>query len=144
MDIMILLYGAPVVPCHVCSINLNDPEHAHPRDHPTIPFKTVALCDMCFDINFDEIEEPVEGPVPLSIRIPPEFAECAFCTKTFRVNSNRPPVYCSRGCVFMALNPGPKKVGAALKQPRAREGTGPCDCDDYEKSGVCSMVAAAS
>jgi len=144
MDIMILLYGAPVVPCHVCAINLNDPEHAHPRDHLTIPFKTVALCDMCFDINFDEIEEPAEGPVSLSIRIPPDFVECAFCTKTFQVRPNSLITYCSRACVFMALNPGPKKFGTALKKPKAREGTGPCDCDDYENSGVCSMTVTQS
>ena len=100
---------------------------------------------MCFDMNcYEDIEEPVQKERPLSIRIPPEFAECAFCTKTFRVNSNRPPVYCSRGCVFMALNPGPKKVGEGFKRPVARESAGPCDCDDYEKGGVCSMIATAS
>jgi len=81
---------------------------------------------------------------PLSIRIPPNFAECTFCTKTYIVKANSYVSYCSRGCVFMALNPGPKKFGEPVKPLKVKPDVGPCDCDEYEQFGYCSITVSQS
>lgn len=134
---MSLLYGSPTTYCFKCHAFLDDPEKAHPRQHPTQPLRTIALCDPCF------------APPPLStLRIQsPRLQSCASCEEFFSLRDG-PRRFCSEGCAKRPAQPATTDLSgcavgsaeATLKRIASRKSCGPCDCEDYTNSGYCTMT----
>ncbi len=138
-DMMKLLYGSPTTYCFVCRVYLADPEKAHPRQHPTYPFRTVAFCDDC--------NAPPTGPLTSTLKIQsPRLQTCASCEEFFSL-SKGPKKFCSTHCSKMGSVPTTDVSGAViskLQRVNSRKSCGPCDCEDYHMRGYCTMVAEAS
>lgn len=130
---MKLLYGSPTTYCFVCHAFLNDPEKAHPRQHPTRPFQTVAFCDAC------NCPPATSNPEPPPNIQSPRLQRCESCDEFFSMREG-PKRYCSNVC---AVGSAPPPTTSQLKKVSSRKSCGPCDCEDFQEKGCCTMVAQA-
>lgn len=144
-QMMKLLYGAERTNCFRCRCPLSDPEKAHPKTHPTIKFKTIALCNSC------NLESPTisasSSSGSLSINTPKEYVRCSYCHQKFLDEfgelEGMNPIYCSQTCRYLQILPeSPAKPSEkpTFKRAASWKTAGPCDCEDYYESGVCTMV----
>ncbi len=134
-EMMKLLYGSPTTYCFVCHSFLDNPEKAHPRQHPTRPFQTVAFCDKC--------NAPPRGPQPLPHIQTPRLQTCMSCEEFFSLREG-PKRFCSGRCAKVVPMDLSGATAPKLQRISSRKSCGPCDCDDYHERGYCTMVAQAS
>lgn len=130
-EMMKLLYGSPTTYCFICHLYLTDPDKAHPKQHPTAPFRTVAYCDNCNSAKLT---------TPLKIASP-RLQTCASCEDFFSLR-NGPKKFCSKRCAETGVQDiSGATVGGPVRRIPSRKSCGPCDCEDYAVNGWCTMTA---
>jgi RNase P subunit RPR2 len=134
-DHMKLLYGSPTTYCFSCHVFLDKPEKAHPRQHPSRPFQTVAYCDVC--------NTPPKGPHQALPKIQtPQLQTCASCEEFFSL-SKGPKKFCSDHCAKVVPTDMSGATVPKLQRISSRKSCGACDCEDFHERGYCTMVAWA-
>lgn len=151
--IMRLLYGTEAPRCTLCQATLRTLEESRTAIHPTNPTRSVAYCAPCWAAKTKKPLQKSESE--LSIRIPPEFADCEFCGDSFKLpqyikdEEKKHHRFCSIVCfnadMFAAVDraKGNADGKKGLRRVRSYRSAGACDCEDYHNSGYCTMTFQA-
>lgn len=124
------------IPCATCYGSVVDISAATIRPHPMFPYLTVAMCPSCSSAGEPKLTRSDSG---LSIRTPPPRDDCYHCGRAYLLEDRENSLYCSATCEYLVAHP--LTYGDKPAQGAPRPSAGPCDCQDYQERGCCSMVA---